>query len=178
MMYRERMSDIGRVMGSLPRIHEACRSRGFQDEARGRRLTDRQVRTLLQLDGEDPVMVTELADFLGVTPSTMSLNLKRLEEGGLIRRSRDPEDRRVMNVLLTEEGVEVSNQWRPYEAARVAALLQRLRPDQRLRAVEGLALLAEAADGQMAASGREALGMVGRDADEAAADTTTTLTGG
>ena len=81
------------------------------------------------------------------TPSTMSLNLKRLEAGGFIQRSRDPADRRVMNVVLTESGLRVRELATPFDAERVATMLGRLRPDERKRALAGLAILASAADG-------------------------------
>jgi DNA-binding MarR family transcriptional regulator len=96
-------------------------------------------------------MVTELADFLGVTASTMSLNLKRLQEAGVVRRSRDPADRRVVNVLLTGEGERLRTLATPYDPHRIAAVLERLRPEDRRRALDGLALLADAADAVSAA---------------------------
>ena len=91
-------------------------------------------------------MVTELAEYMGVTPSTMSLNLKRLEAGGFITRGRDPDDRRVMNVLLTEEGLSIREATHPLDGDRVDAMLRGLRPEDRRRALEGLAILARAAD--------------------------------
>ena len=140
------MSEIATIMAALPRIEQACRRRGVRDLATGVSLTDGQLRTLAQLDPLDPVMVTELADFLGVTPSTMSLNLKRLEAIGLIHRSRDPADRRVMNVRLTAEGARIRTLASPVDPARVATVLDRLRPEERARVVGAFARFAEAAD--------------------------------
>ena len=91
-------------------------------------------------------MVTELADFLGVTASTMSLNLKRLEDADLVRRTRDPADRRVMNVVLTQRGALLRDRHAGIDPARVALLLDRLHPLERRRAADALARLAEAAD--------------------------------
>ena len=139
------MSNLDLITAALPRIDFACRSREVRNPKTGAYLTDHQIRTLSQLDVADPTMVTELAEFLGVTPSTMSLNLKRLEEGGFIQRTRDPADRRVMNVLLTESGLRMLEIASPYDPGRVAAMLASLRPDERMRALEGLGILAEAA---------------------------------
>jgi len=141
------MSEIATIVSALPRIEHVCRARGLRDVESGISLTENQGRTLAQLDAHDPVMVTELADFLGVTASTMSLNLKRLEAIGLIQRSRDPADRRVMNVLLTEQGARMRSQLSPVDPARVAAVLDRLRPEERARIVEAFARFADAADG-------------------------------
>ena len=147
------MSNLDLITAALPRIDFACRSREVRNPKTGAHLTGHQIRTLSQLDVADPTMVTELAEFLGVTPSTMSLNLKRLEEVGFIQRTRDPADRRVMNVLLTEAGLGMLELASPYDPERVAAMLAILRPDERTRALEGLAILAEAAD-RVVARGR------------------------
>ncbi|MDA0328703.1 MAG: MarR family winged helix-turn-helix transcriptional regulator [Gemmatimonadetes bacterium] len=140
------MSDLSIVLGAYPRIHFACRAREVRDVASGIGLTEHQVRTLGHLGAEDPTMVTELAEYMGVTPSTMSLNLKRLEAGGFIVRSRDPEDRRVVNVLLTERGRQIRDSATLLDPDRVDAMLSGLRPDERRRALDGLTVLAEAAD--------------------------------
>lgn len=90
-------------------------------------------------------MVTELADVLGVTASTMSLNLGRLVDEGLVIRSRDPIDRRVRNVRLTREGAALVEERDGLDAVRAAAALERLRPDRRREVVEAVVLLAASA---------------------------------
>jgi DNA-binding MarR family transcriptional regulator len=139
------MSDLRIVLQALPRIHEACRARHLPGTRDGHpSVSDHQARILAYLDDSDPTMVTELADHMGVTASTMSLNLKRLREAGLVRSSRDPDDRRVMNVLLTEAGMAVRETVGRLDPGRVDALLRRLGPETRHWAVTGLKLLADA----------------------------------
>ena len=138
------MSDVELIIGALPRIQLACRS--LRSVADGVAISAHQAHILSQLDRLDPTMVTELAASMGVTASTMSLNLKRLRQAGLVMCDRDPDDRRVMNVRLTEEGERAKQAHRPLDVDRVDALLRVLRPDERRRALEGLAALAEAAD--------------------------------
>jgi len=46
----------------------------------------------------------ELADKLGIKPSTITVMLKRMESGNLVYREQDSEDQRVYRVYLTEEG--------------------------------------------------------------------------
>ena len=140
------MSDVALLSSALSRLQHACRVPGLADAGSGVRLTDKQLRTLRQLDLVDPVMVTELAEYLGVTASTMSLNLGRLEADGFVSRARDPADRRVVNVLLTGQGARVLERAEALEPVRIADLLDALRPEDRRRALEGLALLADAAD--------------------------------
>lgn len=142
-------SDVQVVLGAFPRIDEVCRARPVAASAAAP-ITTPQARVLRQLDEHDPMMVTELADHLGVTPSTMSLTLSRLQRDGLIRRERDPDDRRVVNVRLTPEGERMRQATASLDPDRVDALLRVLRPEDRRRAVDGLALLAEAADALVA----------------------------
>ncbi len=144
------MSNVRIILGAYPRIHFACRAREVRDVGGGGVLSEHQVRICSHLDPDDPVMVTELAEYMGVTASTMSLNLTRLEGAGFIFRERDPEDRRVMNVRLTESGERIRDSRTVLDPGRVDAMLQILGPEDRRRAVEGLAILADAADALVA----------------------------
>ena len=165
------MSDVPMLLGALPRIHFACRAREVRDPDGEGVLSEHQARILAHLDVDDPVMVTELAEFMGVTASTMSLNLTRLERSGWISRARDPDDRRVMNVRLTEAGERMRDAATPLDPGRVDALLRALAPEDRSKAVEGLALLAEAADtlvarGNRYEAARTGAGRAGREEGE------------
>lgn len=140
------MSTVETILGAWPRIHAACRTRHVRDPEVQGRLSAHQVGILSQLDASDPTMVTELAEHLGVTPSTMSLNLKRLEHAGYVTRERDAADRRVMNVLLTESGERMRDAHTLLDPFRVHGMLQELDGAERRDAVRGLVLMAEAAD--------------------------------
>jgi DNA-binding MarR family transcriptional regulator len=139
------VADLDTALHALPRILSACRARGIRIP-RGAKISSRQAEILGYLDQEDPAMVGELADHAGVTASTMSLTLTRMEEGGWIRRERDPVDRRVMNVRLTEAGGRLKEAVSLLDPERVHDMLHMMRPPDRGLALRGLALLAEAAD--------------------------------
>lgn len=150
------MPDLDSVLHAWLRIHAACRARHVRDPASARLLSAHQASILSHLDDEDPAMVGELAEHLGVTPSTMSLTLKRLEDGGYVRRDRDPSDRRVTNVRLTEAGVRMREERSLLDPERVAALLEVLPPPERAEALRGLHVLADAADA-LVRRGRESV---------------------
>jgi len=66
---------------------------------------DWQVLTNLLLGGDTPRSPGDLASTLMVTTGAMTNVLDRLEEAGLIRRVRNPADRRSVIVEATDDGV-------------------------------------------------------------------------
>ncbi len=89
----------------------------------------------------------ELAEHLGVTASTASLQLDDLERAGFVKRSRHPRDRRRTNVRLTRAGERVKGQQKVLDRERVAALLGRLTAAERAEVVAALEKLAASAGG-------------------------------
>ena len=140
------------VMTLYPRIYFACHTRHVRDPQSLRLLSRHQASILDHLDELEPTTVMALAGHMGVTAGTMSLSIDRLERKGYVVRLKDAKDRRRVHVRLTTAGVRVREASSVLDAARVEALVARLADDERDRAVEGLALLARAAQEQMHAS--------------------------
>jgi len=140
------MSEVETVLDAWARIHYACRARTARDPETGRRVSAHRTSILSHLDPADPTMVGELAEHHGVTASTMSLTLKRLESAGLVRRDRDPADRRVTNVRLTAAGLRVRDARTILDPDRVDRVLTSMDPARRRDALWGLRLLVEAVD--------------------------------
>jgi MarR family transcriptional regulator, transcriptional regulator for hemolysin len=59
---------------------------------------------LLSLKTQRHAMQRELAEALGIEGPTLTHHLNRMETAGLVRRSRDPQNRRVHQVELTADG--------------------------------------------------------------------------
>ena len=144
------------VMTLYPRIYFACHTRHVRDPQSQRLLSRHQASILDHLDEIEPTTVMDLAAHMGVTAATMSLSIDRLERKGYVVRLKDAKDRRRVHVRLTTAGVRVREASSVLDAARVEALVARLTDDERTRAIEGLSLLARAAQEQMHAdtSGR------------------------
>lgn len=53
------------------------------------------------------IKLTELGQYAGLEPSTMTGVIDRMERDGLVYRADDPDDRRVQNIHLTELGASV-----------------------------------------------------------------------
>jgi DNA-binding MarR family transcriptional regulator len=137
-------ADTRAVLEHYPRIYFACHTRHVQDLPTGQVLSRHQASILSHLDEVDATSMTELAEHMGVTASTMSLAIKRLERQGFVHRVRDAGDRRVVQLRLSEAGVRVRDAQSVLDEERVAGVLGLLSPSDRLAALHGLALLARA----------------------------------
>ena len=138
-----------KLMDLYPKIFFACHRRHVRDRRTGAVLSAHQASILDHLDDIEPIALTALARHTGVTASTMSLAIDRLETGGYVRRGRDRDDARRVQLRLTAAGVRVKEDQSVLDAGDVKSLLSRLTPIRRAAAIEGLALLAEAAVEEM-----------------------------
>jgi DNA-binding MarR family transcriptional regulator len=82
---------------------------------------------------------------MGVTSSTMSIHIGRLEGFGYVTRARAADDGRRAVVRLTPDGARVRDSKTVLDADRVERLLARLSRGEKRDAVRGLELLAAAA---------------------------------
>ena len=139
------------VLDYYPRIYFACHTRHVRDEVTGGELSAHQASILSHLDDVEPTSMSELAEHMGVTLSTMSLSVKRLLAGGYVESERSDADRRVVELRLTTAGVRMKEAQTVLDPARVDAVLGRLSRDERAGAIAGLRLLARASGEQMRA---------------------------
>jgi DNA-binding MarR family transcriptional regulator len=87
--------------------------------------------TLATLDRSGPTRLTALAVREGVTQPAMTQLISRLQDSGLVSREPDPDDGRVVRVVITDEGRAVLAARRAERAERLAALLARISPEHR-----------------------------------------------
>src|SRR4029077_15740566 len=102
----------------------------------------------------EPLALLDLAHHMGVTASTMSLNIERLVRRGDVSRERSAQDGRRLKLRITPGGVRLREAKSVLDPARVRALLARLSPAQREAGIHGLALLARAGSEQMEAQSK------------------------
>jgi len=67
-------------------------------------LTTEQFGVLTAIKSRGPLRVTDLASILERTPNSISMLIDRMVKAGLVRRTRDRKDRRVVTVSLTSKG--------------------------------------------------------------------------
>ncbi len=140
---------LGRAVDALladyPEIWFACHQRHPRGPGAGQGLTERQATLLGHLERERGMPIGELARHLSITPGSMTVALARLERAGLVERIGLPGDRRLRPARLTALGQQVKREQAGFDVARIRAVLRRLPPVQRARALAGLSLLADAA---------------------------------
>ncbi|MER8001314.1 MarR family transcriptional regulator [Streptomyces sp. NPDC095613] len=113
-----------------------------------------QLRTLVALEGCGPVKLVELADVLGVNPSTALRAVARLESTGLVDRRTNPDSRREVVLSLTPRGEELAKKVLAHRRREVEKLVEGVPAQVRAGLVDGLcALLAAAGDRSIAVPG-------------------------
>ena len=133
------------VLRHYPQIYFSCHLEHTRARTNAHHLADRDIVLLGHLDERLPLRAGQLARHLGVRPSTLSAQLKRLESLGHLVRRPAPRDRRNIDLILTPGGATALAATSILDPGRVNVLLMQLSPEERTLAVGGLALLARAA---------------------------------
>jgi len=113
-------TQAGEVAAGLSRLLSLIRWLG----APGMSLTS--AATLNTLEQSGPCRLTVLAAKEGVTQPAMTQMVSRLAEAGLVARCADPDDGRVVQVQLTDEGRDYLTRRRAYRTERLSSLLTQL----------------------------------------------------
>jgi len=87
---------------------------------------------------EGPLRLGALSRRLGIAPSTLTRNVERIEERGLVERVPDPDDGRALRMRLTTSGRRAAREFETQNERFAELLLQGLPAARRRRAVEGL----------------------------------------
>ena len=79
-----------------PKVTESMNTHG---------VTATQFFVLMYLRKKESCKISEIAEMMGVKPSAVSFMIDRLEHNDFVYREHDKKDRRVVNIMLTEEGI-------------------------------------------------------------------------
>jgi DNA-binding MarR family transcriptional regulator len=134
---REDLDDelIGRFSLSITRLARILRQ---QEPSRSSPAAAAAMATIVR-DG--PLTLGELAAAEGVSPSTITKIVSKLEQSGVIERMIDPHDRRVHRVRLSERGIEQIEMYRTKRNRWLADQLWPLSPDERATVRAALEIL-------------------------------------
>jgi DNA-binding MarR family transcriptional regulator len=94
------------------------------------------VLTVLEADG--PIPMSHLADTLDVSDASATGIVSRMEERGLVERTHDEADRRVVNVRATAAGVAIFRDMTEHRRTKLTELLGRLGDDELAALLTGL----------------------------------------
>jgi DNA-binding MarR family transcriptional regulator len=100
----------------------------FAEAGREHKLSQQQVELVCAVIVRGSVGMTELGGVLHIEKSSLSNLVDRLEQRGLVVRTRNPHDRRATVVSLTDEGASVAMQTRDDVIARLRRQLAHLAP--------------------------------------------------
>ncbi len=114
----------------VARLHHALgRSSRLLRESASGGLTPTQLAVLGALLRHGPRQLTELAAAERINPTLLSRVVGRLEEGGLVRRDAQEQDRRAYVVSITEQGSALTRTLRQERCGELAAVVDGMDPE-------------------------------------------------
>jgi DNA-binding MarR family transcriptional regulator len=118
-----------------------------------------QARLLSTIEDQGEARISDLATLDHCSQPTMTTQVRRLEDAGMVTRTVDPKDARAVLIRITPEGVAALQQARLDRGAAIDPYLERLSETDRASltaAVEVMRRLVEDATGHTAASRTDA----------------------
>ncbi len=97
-----------------------------------------QLSSLLALYENGPMPPSQIAKYIMVNSSTVTGIIDRLEQKGLVQRSRISHDRRVITIALTEKGQALAKNAPPPIQKKIVDGLKKLPPHETQKIVEAL----------------------------------------
>lgn len=111
-------------------------------------LTKPQLLTLVHLTRKKCCTMTQISKLTGYAMSACTGIVDRMIRKKLVRRERDEEDRRVVNVLVTDKGAHAANTFYTKALKNAQAVLDKVNEDEKERLVSLLERIAEKLEGR------------------------------
>ena len=110
------------VFGRINKIEERAMAGGL-----GSAVSITEIHIIEKIGDRDPERMSEVA---GVTLATLTVACDKLVAKGLVRRVRSQEDRRVVNIMLTDKGRAAYEYHKDFHERMIASLVDTLSPEQ------------------------------------------------
>jgi DNA-binding MarR family transcriptional regulator len=111
-------------------------------------LTIAQLKSLFFIRNQGSTNLGTLAAALGVTPTNTTGIIDRLVKQGLVSRTENPENRRMLLLRVTDKGEELVAKLRERRRSYLSEVLQSMSVDELTTLAQGLASLVKAAEAQ------------------------------
>jgi DNA-binding MarR family transcriptional regulator len=116
-----------------------------------------QARLLATIDSQGEARIGDLAAVDHCSQPTMTTQVRRLEDAGLVARTVDPGDARAVRIRITDEGLRTLNAVRADRAAAIEPQLALLEPADRLVLADAVEVLRRLVDNSAAGARRNTL---------------------
>jgi DNA-binding MarR family transcriptional regulator len=120
-------------------------------------LPSAQARLLATIEAHGEARIGDLATVDHCSQPTMTTQVRRLEEAGLVTRTIDPGDARAVRIRITPQGVRTLTAVRADRAAAIEPQLARLEPVDRQVLADAVKVLRRLLDNTSAGLGRNTL---------------------
>lgn len=123
------MAVIGEILRTAERVRQTIQTNWA---SQGLDFPGMDVMLTLRRQGRgEALSPTALSKEMMLSTSAMTNRLDRLEKRNLIARTRDPEDRRGIKIVMTEEGFDLVDQMLVSHVSSLEGLLEALSPENR-----------------------------------------------
>ncbi len=116
------------------------------DSWMGISLSIAQVKSLFFIANSEEVNFRKLASAMNVTPSNVTGVVDRLVEQGLVTRTENPADRRMLMIKLTDKGQTLITSLRESRTNQISSVLNRMKPEDLSVVAHGYSLLKRAVE--------------------------------
>ena len=113
-------------------------------EGSGCSVSPAQCHALLEIENRNEANVKDLAESMALDKSTMSRTIDGLVQGGFVERIINPQDRRYMQIKLTDQGWKTCDQTNQFNDEYFKTVLEELPEEKQKRIMEALDNLIEA----------------------------------
>jgi len=143
------MTDKDRLVREIIELQRKVRRalRGYVPDAwMNLNLTIPQLKSLFLIARVGSMNTKSLAEELGVTPSNVTGIIDRLVKQGLVSRQENPEDRRMLELRVTDKGEAILTSLREETIGSMSEVLARMSTRELSSLAQGLSSLAKAAE--------------------------------
>lgn len=113
------------VWSRINKIEEHALANGLESD-----ISSTEINIIAKIADNPCARMSDAARLIGVTLATLTVACDKLESKGLIERTRDRNDRRVVNVSLTPKGIAAYEFHRQFHANMFASVLSVLSPEE------------------------------------------------